>query len=276
MSDTRPDDNEFTEVNAEQQPAPEVNPDTLEKKAVEAEEENPEPPEAKPDEEGLRDDKGRFKGAQARIDELTRARREAERERDYYKGLAAPKQAPQTGSEAAPAQKPTADQYGDYGDYVEALTDWKADQRDAQRNTAEATRSADRAADLQRQAWATKVSAVETTLTDYAEIVGNSDLPIAGHVAEALMEADRGPELAYYFAQHQHELAKLNAMSNARAAIELGRIEATLGGQPPAKAVTKAPAPITPVRGGIAGRTNLAEADMDTYIAERRKQGATY
>lgn len=34
------------------------------------------------------DEKGRFKGVQPRIDELTRARREAEREASYWRGIA--------------------------------------------------------------------------------------------------------------------------------------------------------------------------------------------
>lgn len=217
----------------------------------------------------LRDEKGRFKGAEARIAELTRLRREAERERDYFKGLASPDQARST---ADAATKPTPAQFEDYGDYVEALTDWKADQRDAKRSESDASRSAQRADQLRGQEWQTKVSATSATIADYNEVVGKSELPVAGHVAEALMDADRGPELAYHLAQNPEVMGKLNDMSPARAAIELGKIEATLG-ETPAKATTKAPAPITPVRSGSSTTKDPAKMDMAEYTAYRAKMG---
>ena len=72
------------------------------------------------DENGLRDDKGRFKknGVQTRIDELTRKARDAERRADYYERLATANTAQNPAEGAA---EPTVDQFEDYGDYVKAI-----------------------------------------------------------------------------------------------------------------------------------------------------------
>ena len=56
-----------------------------------------------------RDDKGRFKGVQPRIDELTRARREAEREAAYWRAIANKDDA-SSATKAAP-EKPTPDKF---------------------------------------------------------------------------------------------------------------------------------------------------------------------
>lgn len=242
--------------------------------------EAPEAPEAETGEEGertedgsdkepLRDEKGKFKrNADGQIERLTYLRRQAERERD--EAIAQLNGARKSGE--PPADKPIPDKFADYGDYVEALTDWKADQRDAKRSESEASRSAQRADQLRGQEWQSKVAATSATIPDYADVVGKSELPVAGHVAEALMDADRGPELAYHLAQNPETVDRLNDMSPARAAIELGKIEATLGATP-AKATTKAPAPITPVRSGSSTTKDPAKMDMAEYTAYRAKMG---
>lgn len=228
-------------------------------------------PEAESSEEKqLHDDKGKFKGVQARIDELTRARRDAERSADYWKGLATHATAPDTAPEAA--AKPTSDQFDDYDAYIEALTDWKVEEktRDV------AVKATHNAETLHRQAsWDDRQVAAMAILTDYNDVVGSSEVQIADHVKDAVMESERGPELAYHMARNPALAEQLNKMSPARAALELGRMEASLETSV-VKPGSKAPTPITPIVGGGTTRVDLSKADMDTYIAERRKQGASF
>jgi hypothetical protein len=85
----------------------------------------PADPNAQPND---RDDKGRFRNpVQPRIDELTRKTREAEREAAYWRGRAQSAEKPKDA--AAPPAKPTPDKFDDYGAFVEALADWKADEK---------------------------------------------------------------------------------------------------------------------------------------------------
>jgi hypothetical protein len=112
---------------------------------------------------------------QSRLDEVTRARRDAERERDAEKARATaleaelaelrkPKAAepppPQTETKPVEAKpKPTVDQFEAYEEFIEALTDWKADERD--RKQAEARTAADAA----KQAEADKKTKAEAATT---------------------------------------------------------------------------------------------------------------
>lgn len=289
MSD-EPNDSEFVEINLMPEPAPEggetAKPEGDEAPAGEGEE-KPEG-EAKPegedgegegdgegdDAEALRDDKGRYKNrSEARIAELTRARRTAERERD--EAIARLNGARDPAKAASP--KPTPDDFEDYGEYVEALTDWKADQRETARAGTDAERAAERASTVRNEQWSAKIDQTAATLPDYNEVVGKSDIPIANHVADALMDADRGPELAYHLAKNPDVATRLNEMSPMRAAVELGKIEASLEKAapplpPPAKKPSNAPAPITPVKSGSTTAKDPAKMDMAEYKAWRAEQ----
>lgn len=217
----------------------------------------------------LHEDKRRGKTAQDRINDLTRARREAERERDFYKGLVS-QPTPNSAPEAA--DKPTPDSFDTYDAYVEALTDWKVEQTLHKQSSAKAQQTEE----MVKQAnWQSKLEAAQSSLPDYATVVGSSEIPVAPHVYEALLDSDRGPELAYHMAQHPEVAAELNKLSPVKAAIMLGRLETALA-TPVAKPTTKAPAPINPIRSAPARQTDLSKASMDDYIEMRRKQGAGY
>lgn len=223
-----------------------------------------------------RDEKGRFKGVQPRIDELTRARREAEREAAYWRGLAQQGQAQQS-APAAPI-KPTPDKYDDYGDYVEALTDWKTEQALAKRMEQDSTR---KVTETRNQTFSERQVAARAVMPDYDAVVGASEAPISNHVGEAIMESDRGPELAYHFAKNPDVLVNLNGMSPTQAAREIGKLEATLPTKaapvPPSKKLSDTPAPAsTKGSQGRATTPALANASMDEYMAQRKSQGARW
>ena len=178
-----------------------------------------------------RDEKGRFRNsARERIDELTRKQREAEREAAYWRNRAQAGQQPQEPEAPKPAPKPTPDQFDDYGAYVEALTDWKAESKAREVLDAREKAKADKAAADQRAStFAERQEAARKQLADYDDVVGNSDTPIAQHVTEILLDSDLGPQLAYHLATHPELADQLNAMSPTAAARELGRLEARLG-----------------------------------------------
>ena len=220
-------------------------------------------------EEQARDDKGRFKGdgVQKRIDELTRARREAERQAEYWQGVAT-----QTAPEAQ-GDKPSRDDYAEQDDYIEALTEWKAEQAVAKVQREQAAQSANHA---RQSAWEAREAQTKASIPDYDAVVPVSTVPIKPHVVEALMDADAGPSLAYHLAKNPDVAARLNAMTPTRAAIELGRIETTLTA-PAVKVPSNAPTPITPITPQASGRTvDLSKASMEDYIAERKRQGAVF
>lgn len=236
---------------------------------VEAEEPAEEAAEEDAPQEDLHEEKRRGKTAQDRINDLTRARREAERERDFYKGLVSQ---PTPSSPAEGAPKPTPDSFDTYDEFVEALTDWKVEQKDNAKSSARAQQTAE----MVREAnWASKLEDVRSVIPDYAEVVGSSEVTISDHVADALFDSDLGPQLAYHMAKNPEVVERLNKLSPVKAAIELGRLEVALT-TPVARPTTKAPAPVNPIRSAPARQSDLAKVSMDEYIEMRRKQGAGF
>lgn len=252
--------------------APEVAPPTPDAPAQETTQEAAQEPQT---EDRPRDEKGQFKSpVQARMDELTRARREAEREAAYWKQRAEPAQSP-----SAPPAKPTVEQFKDYGEFVEALADWKADQKVSERlsaRDADAAKSADqRVQETRNQTFAERQATVKTSIPDYDAVVGAADVAISPHLSEAILDSDKGPELVYHLAKNPAEAARLSALSPMAAARELGRIEATL--EKPAKPVTKAPAPMKPTAGtGASTTTDPNKMTHEEYRAYRKTQGAKW
>lgn len=250
---------------------PEVAAEPIAEADVEAAEGEEVAPATDGEETDLRDDKGRFKknGVQSRIDELTRKARDAERRANYYEGLATqPAQNP-----AEDAAKPTADQFDDYGEFVEALTDWKV----AQKSQTLAQDAAKGVVQHERQAnYQERLAETKATIADYDAVMEKAaDMQIADYVGEAVYDSERGPEIFYHLAQHPEVAERLNGLSPLKAAMEIGKIEAQLSA-PAVKRASQAPAPITPIVPGSNTKVNLDTADFETYVLERRKQGARY
>jgi hypothetical protein len=216
-----------------------------------------------------RDEKGRFKGdgVQKRIDELTRARREAERQVEYWRGVAT-QTAPAIGTD-----KPVKADYADDDAYIEAVAEWTAVQAVTKVQQAQAAQAETGA---RMAAWEAREAETKAAIPDYDEVVSGSTAPVKQHVVDVLMESESGPALVYHLAKNADVVERLNGLSPARAAIELGRLEATLTA-PAVKQPSNAPAPITPITSQSSGRNiDLAKASMEEYIAERRRQGARF
>ena len=230
-----------------------------------------------------RDEKGRFKGVQQRIDEITRARYEAEREAAYWRQRAeqGQTQAQPNSPQGAPA-KPSPDQFSDYSEYVEALADWKAEQKVHQalsaRDAQFAQTAEQRAEQARVQAWAERQQAVRETLPDYDEVVGLSEIQIAPHVGQELLDSPHGPQIAYHLARNPDVADRLNRLPPRDVIREIARLEATLPApKPAAKPVSNAPAPIKPIAGGATGvNAPLDKLSMDQYIERRSREGARW
>lgn len=232
-------------------------------------------------EEQQRDPKGRFKGSgvQDRIDELTRARREAERDAEYWRTRA---QGPQTPAQKAdPEGRPTRENFQSDEQYQDALVDWKVDQRLKQ---SEQRTNANREAEKKASDFESRKAAAREEMTDFDDVVNAVETPVANHVAEAILEHPKGPQIMYQLAKQPEMIDKLNGMSPMHVAFELGEIAASAKAalapttsSKPADKVSKAPPP--PARPSAAGRAtipSLDEMSMDDYVARRKQQGARW
>lgn len=239
-------------------------------------------------EEENRDEKGRFKpSAKDRIDQLTRARRDAERDAEYWKGVATGKITPPAqeapAAAAKPSEAPVRDQFENDEAYIEALTDHKLEAKLAEREQkAQQTKELTTVAET----WQSKLAAARADIPDFDSVMDNAEIQVANHVASLIMKHGQGAKVAHHFASNPAELEKVNAMDAADAAFAIAEIagqfkpQSTTSSSKPAvvaKKVSEAPPPAA--RNVGAGRSTtvaLGDMSMDDYVAARKAQGASW
>lgn len=229
-------------------------------------------------EEATRDDspadaeKPKAKGVQKRIDELTELRRNAERDRDYWRELALqPKDKPQEAPKPQPQGKPSLDQFESYDGYLEALSDWKVDQR-LQAERQQTQEREQQATQQQREyEFSLRVQTFAETHPDFDSVVRNPSLPITQEMVEVAQSSDKGPEVLYHLGQNPEEAHRISQLSPLQQALELGRLEVSLSR--PSRTQTGAPPPIEPVS-GTGGNESVDPERMtpDEWMAWRNKQ----
>lgn len=266
-----PEENEVQEVI--EQPAEEV----------EVVEQTPEVEETPQQPETVDQAAARRRSAQERINEITRAKHEAEREAAYWRGIAEGKQPPQQRPQAQQPQDqqmPKIADYQDYESYIADLTDWKARAavQEFQRTQQEAqSRSeAERTALEIAQSWAGRQQAARANISDYDEVLGNSSTTISPSVTDAILTSERGPEIAYHLAKSPELVGRLNRLSPLAAAREIGKIEAALDAPRTVSGAKNPPPPATTSRPSTTSIRDLGSATMEQYIAARTKQGASW
>lgn len=214
------------------------------------------------------------KTAQERFDEMTRLRREAEREAEYWKAkaLQAPQSQPAQEAQQLPQEvsRPERDDYDNDFDYIEALTDWKAEQ--AAERLAYRNRQQDQARTA-RQNFETRKAALfpqgePEGLQNFLRI---PTLPTA--VIEVVAESDIGPKIADHLGANPAELRRLEGLSPIQQARELTRLEMRLSepAKPTPRTATNAPEPPPQAR-GAGGRFAVAP-DTDDFAAFEKNFG---
>ena len=256
----------------------EIQPEVLEKLIVEDTEQSDtqdeEAQETKPEpEETPRDEKGRFKGVQPRINELTKKVHNAEREAAYWKA-----QATNSGSTA---EKPRAEDYTDYTEYVEALSDYKAGEKVSEalskRDLDQVSQAEAKVQEYRSEVLNERLVQIRKDLPDFDSVVGSSEVVFPVHVMEALQDADL--KIAYHLAKNPDAAKRLASMSQREADREIGRLEAKL--EKPrlvTKPVSNAPEPITSTRGGNAGNVSGDPTKMSPteFASWAKKQGSKW
>lgn len=233
--------------------------------------------------------KRRKNGFQKRIKKLNSRIAERDREIEYLKKLAFQERDQERPSSetteekpSEPTGKPNPDDFETQAEYVDALTDWKLEQREKQ---TEAERRA--------QAMQTKQAEMARTYTERAEAFAAEhedfhdvleeveDIPVSPAVQGLILESENGPQIAYQLAQDRETFERINQLPPLAAAREVGRIEARLSAASPEKpkakkSITKAPRPIEPVGGRSKGATKKDIFDPNLPFSEyerlRREQ----
>jgi hypothetical protein len=152
-------------------------------------------------------------------------------------------QSPATPTQSQPDQvqprptdppKPQVASFQSHEEYVEALTDWKLDQRERQRTVQESQQREAVARQTAQQQWAQREAEGRDTYDDYDEVVSRLSLrdTIAPIVADTFRESDVGHALLYYLGQHPKDVQHLNSLTPLAAARWLGQLEARVAAPP--------------------------------------------
>lgn len=219
-------------------------------------------------------------GVHERIDELTKLRYDAERERDHWREMALRNQQPQQPpAESQPAQAVPA------ASDEPTLESCDFDVTEFNRKWYEWRRNEDRKQEAaqQRQAkFVEKVTAFRADHPDFDQVVGNPALPLTQQVLDVVIDSDEPAAIAYYLGNNPQEAAAIAQMTPAQIGRAIGRIEAKLSAplaapaaarQPEPKTVTRAPPPVTTLSGAAPSvRKSYADMTQAEYEAARREE----
>ncbi len=196
------------------------------------------------------------KGVQKRLDELTAQRRDAVdreqravRESEFLRQqlLQAQQKPQEPQAPVAGSTEPKLEDFSDYAEFTRASARWEARQEWAAIRAEEAQAASQHAKAEQARTFQTRVSAFAATVPDFADTVLTPNAVISIPIAEACAAIEKGPEVLYYLGKNRDEAVRLYNLDPISAAIEVGRILASL----PKPRTTQAPPPIDPISGGI-------------------------
>lgn len=261
--------------------------------------------EVNPDEDNSEDepaeDKPRKRNRfQERIDDLTRARAEADRRADErarenaelsarLKALEEslqPKEKPQAQEGPRPDElnEDGTDKYplGEYdSQYIRDLTRHAlAQERLALREEAEAQARARQIAQEEQaalSAWQEKTKTVEVKYPDFRQkgqdlisSLSDIDAPYGDYLQRTIMSMDHGPEVFYHLASNPAEAREIISSGPLKATIALGKIEARFSGEIQPRRVSNAPTPPARVNRGSAVTHDVLDDNVDLATFAKR------
>jgi hypothetical protein len=257
------------ENSAEPNESTEQAPEETEEEESESENDGDESDEETESKEADSDKPKRKSGSQRRKERAERAEARVaalEERLARFENAGSEKQAPEVETQKAePAGKPDPEQYETHTEYVEALTDWKIEQKEIARK--ESDRKAQFEAEQKKQIethFAREKAFMEKT-PDYAEVVKEVNyFKNASPTLEAIIvRAENGPELMYELAKDPDVYERINKLGPIDAAMEIGMIKKEISQRSSEKPkeelkkITKAPKPIEPV--GSSGKTAVTK-----------------
>jgi hypothetical protein len=276
----------------EQKEASESDPEETEGKEEQDETSKSEADEAEDEDGDSEKDKPKKKsGWQRRVDKLI-SQREAERRRAealeerlarLESGAGGKEDKPKAEAKASVDGKPDPEKFETHAEYVEALTDWKLEQREkAKAEQEHRTRLEEEHKSAFRSHLEREKSFAEKH-DDYAELMAEVDYfkGASAAVAQTIIESENGPALMYELAKNTDEFERINKLGPVAAARELGKLEAKLllqsseAKKPEPQKTTKAPPPPNPI-GAAQTKTRKSISDPDLsfedYVRLRREQ----
>ena len=169
--------------------------------------------------------------------------------------------------EGTDPQAPTREQFASYEEFIRADATYNA-RKEATKAAREVIEAGNRkqsetqnqqSAQKAREAWEKQLEAARDEIEDFDDVIKESDTTYTPAMGAAILESDHGARLSYYLAQHPEEASRIAKLKPSRQAAEIVALESKVA--KPAKAPSKAPAPIDPVGGKDAVATQVPTTD---------------
>ena len=214
------------------------------------------------------------KGVQKRIDRLTQEKYRLRAELDFLRSQQ-PQQAQPAQQAQQPSQAPKLEQYNSIEEYLDALADHKASQKfdhlAKEREAKESqTRQQQEVAKL-HESYTKQTEQARQAYGDFDDVVQDPDLPISQAMAEAIMRSTNGADVAYYLGKNPDQAARIASLDPFSAAVEIGRIAATVVRPQPRK-TSNAPPPIQPVGARATPVTDPDKMSTEDWLKWRNDQ----
>lgn len=218
------------------------------------------------------------KGVGKRINELTREKYEAIRRAEAAElraqELEKQRQPQAAGKDSVQSDsRPTLDQFNyDQDAYLEALTDWRVNQRLSERDSQQQVQQKQHQEQERQREFQGRLASFEAENPGKWEAATKAPINFTEPMLEVIASSDVGPRIAVYLAENLDRADEISRMTPYAQAAALGRIEASMSAPkpahipPPPKTVTRAPAPPPTVSGGSVVRKDLASMDVTDHL----------
>lgn len=229
----------------------------------------------------------RKSGFQKRVDKLNKKLSFAEQQAEYWRQQAMSKGPAKTEPETTTAKnsvdpsKPKPDQFETHDLYVEALTDWKLEQKLSAKEQELKEKQVKTEVQTKIEQHTDRVNKFKKAHEDFDDVLDNvSEIPLSMTVRESIVDSENGPDLMYELAKNPKELDRICKLGPIAAAREIGKIEARLSKPSETslkKLTSNAPAPVSTVRarGTAVAKSiydkGLSQSDYEKLRREQRK-----
>lgn len=156
-----------------------------------------------------------------------------------------------------------------YSEYVEALADWKAEQKLSgfRKETEEQGRQRQR--EEQAREIGQKLAEGAKKYPDFKEVALADEVPNTQAMAHAIAKVKNPADVAYYLGQNLDEAEQISQLSDIEQVWAIKDLSSKLSATPTPKPV---PAPIVPNKGTAPVEVRLEDAGYDDFVKIRERQ----
>jgi len=181
---------------------------------------------------------------------------------------------------ATQSVKPLEANFETQESYLEALADWKAEQKvtalkQELKSDVESLKKVQQ--DSEENVFQGRLNESKNKYADFDDAFFNPDTPYTEVMREVVKKDADGLELGYFFGKNQEEalrIAELSIIDPTAARVEMGKIIQKLAAQPNKKKISDAPPPINPLNAHVEVVTrDPSKMSQSEYESWRRSGG---